>query len=253
MMRPLSFIGIFFIVSLLTIACDTAKKDWEKAQAEDTIAIYEEYLQKHPEDENANKAHNRLEYLYRPIDWQKAQEANTISAYEDYLKNHPKGEYANKAQGELNELYLPIEFKKAKTSKTIEAYLSFLRKYPKSDEAKEILPLLKPLLYKDACAKNTIRVYENFLKFYPKGLDARRIKAKLKPLEQERNFRRLAEEEQSLPVVEKKRQSMDEYLSAIKPRADFANTLQMYLDNGDITQSQYDELVRRNRKNATPY
>lgn len=105
---------IFFVV----FSCTTTKKDWEGAQQVDTISSYQQFLEKHSENEHPNEAKNRIKIKK----WQEVKTIDTIEAYTQYLNQHPSGSYSAKAKKRIEEL----KWEKATRENTIAAYEKFL-------------------------------------------------------------------------------------------------------------------------------
>lgn len=74
----------------MVICCSWEKRDWEKAESENTIESYEEFINSYPQGEFTKKAHRNLEELY----FKKAKSENTLQALKDFLKRYPEGRFA---------------------------------------------------------------------------------------------------------------------------------------------------------------
>ena len=112
------FIFLAMLLFFLLISCSTAKKDWDAAQQLDTISSYQQFIEKHPESEHANKA----QYRIKAIKWQEVKTIDTIEAYTEYLSHNPSGSYSTEAKKRIEEL----EWKKVTTENTIAAYEKYL-------------------------------------------------------------------------------------------------------------------------------
>lgn len=80
------------------------KKDWQNAFNTNTISSYQNYLNKHPSGNNANKAQQNINSLVENRDWQNALNANSKVSYQNYLNRHPSGPNAYIAQQKINNL-----------------------------------------------------------------------------------------------------------------------------------------------------
>jgi len=93
---------VLLIVTLtFMVGCDTTKKDWETAKAENTIQAFEDFLKQHPKGQFADSAQSRIEAIY----FEQAQTTNTIQAYEEFLKQYPEGKFVDEARSMLEEIY----------------------------------------------------------------------------------------------------------------------------------------------------
>ncbi len=111
---------VAFIVTLAS--CSFEKRDWEKAESENTIQAYETFLEKYPKSTFADTARLKIEEL----EFNEAESKNTIEAYEAFLKKYPAGEHASKARILTEVLY----FKKAESENTLKTFEDFLQRFP---------------------------------------------------------------------------------------------------------------------------
>src|SRR3990172_6924085 len=86
------------IVLVSLIGC--VSMAWKDALTANSIAIYEDFLQRYPKSEFTNKAHQKLEALY----FDKANATGTIDAYEDFLRKNPNSNFAADASMNLEVL-----------------------------------------------------------------------------------------------------------------------------------------------------
>jgi len=95
---------IFLIVSIFLLGCDSTKNDWEKAQQNNTVESYTEFLFKHPNSEfseNARKQMGKIELelkkMVLPIDL-----IIVIGFYNEYY--HSLGSYYYKLSSNVKKL-----------------------------------------------------------------------------------------------------------------------------------------------------
>ena len=73
------------------------KEDYEKAESENTIEAYEEYLRNYPAGRHISKARERIQPLVSirersaKDDWARATECNTIRGYSGYINRYKAG------------------------------------------------------------------------------------------------------------------------------------------------------------------
>jgi hypothetical protein len=83
---------------------------WEKAQAENTIGAYFNYLNATIEKKYWDEAKKRINELknnsqaQEQVDWDRAQKEDSIDAYKNYIRKYPLGNYYAKAMFRLNKL-----------------------------------------------------------------------------------------------------------------------------------------------------
>ncbi len=115
------FISLFLII-FISLSCSVEKKDWEKADSENTIFAYERFLEKHTDGALAEKAREWIENFY----FNEAATADSIQAYEKFLKSYSQGSHAYKARLRIEEL----RFEEAEYENTIPAYEYYLENFP---------------------------------------------------------------------------------------------------------------------------
>ena len=130
LLLPLLFYGVL-------TACGSANtnKDSTNARAENTVAAYESYIDKHPGDEHAAWARKRLGTLVDDSAWQTAQRANSVDSYLQYLAVEPYGTYAKAAREEIEVLDRANAWRNAQSSRSRMALQAFLQRYPQGPEA----------------------------------------------------------------------------------------------------------------------
>lgn len=73
-------------------SCDTTQKDWENATIENSLNGYEEFLDKHPQNEFTNTALERIAYFKL-----KSTESDlSINRIQEFLVNYPNSKYTEK-------------------------------------------------------------------------------------------------------------------------------------------------------------
>jgi hypothetical protein len=95
---------VIFGILLALIGCATAGSDWQQANRQDTVGAYEQFLQKHPNAEQANQARLRLKQLQSEAAWKGAESANTVAAYNAFLAQYPNSTHAVDATQRRNSL-----------------------------------------------------------------------------------------------------------------------------------------------------
>lgn len=131
----------------LVAACSNPEADWQKAEAENTEAAYQAFLQDHPEGEWAQKAQSQLDAIKDARDWENAQTSDAIEAYNNYLLAHPTGAHMGEARQRISELETETAWAAAQTAGTKEALEDFLLRYadaPQAEQARAQLAALNP-------------------------------------------------------------------------------------------------------------
>jgi len=129
------WISLVIVAAPALFACNSARDDWNKAAAANTIAGYKEFLSKHPSAEHSVEAGNRIYSLQDDKAWQQAQRANLPDAYRDYLDKQPAGAHTKAAQEALARQERVADWKSAEKTGTVAALQDFLRRHPVGSEA----------------------------------------------------------------------------------------------------------------------
>jgi outer membrane protein assembly factor BamD (BamD/ComL family) len=134
------------IVSAVLAACSSTESDWNKAQAANTEAAYQDFLKQHPDGAHAQEAHSRIQKIEDDQAWSDAQKSNTLEAYQQYLQKEPNGAHTQDAQTQITSLERAAAWKNAQAANTQSALQDFLQKYstgPEADQARAQLQKLQ--------------------------------------------------------------------------------------------------------------
>lgn len=122
-------------ISLLMTACNSAESDWDGAKIANTLAAYQTFVQKYPNDKHADDARGRILALQDDKDWKTAQNTNTVDSFQEYLKKESGGTHVLEAQARLTSLHRADTWKAADSEGSVAALQAFLQKYPQGPEA----------------------------------------------------------------------------------------------------------------------
>ena len=140
-----SFLVLCVITAGALAACSNPSADWQKANQQNTVAAYQQFIQQHPNDARVAQARNRINGLKDDQAWAAAQSANTLDAYQQYLTQEPSGMHAADAQDKINALQADAAWSSAQSTNTAAGYQDFLQKYPNSPHASDAQDALKKL------------------------------------------------------------------------------------------------------------
>lgn len=122
--------GLLVAMMLGVAGCDREPAAWQQAQAADTVAAYESYLQEHADGPHAVQANTRLTELHEQQAWQEAEKQGTIAAIETFLKNHPEAAHAGPAQAALERLRDARDWAAAQQADSLADYQRYLTMHP---------------------------------------------------------------------------------------------------------------------------
>jgi hypothetical protein len=90
------------LLSLAMLAgCDRPETAWQEAQEADTIAAYQDFLDRHPDAPQAADAERRITEIRRAQRWQETAQADAAEAYEQFLAEFPDAPEAEQARERL--------------------------------------------------------------------------------------------------------------------------------------------------------
>jgi outer membrane protein assembly factor BamD (BamD/ComL family) len=125
----------FLSCAVLLVACGSAKYEWSQATNLNTIAAYQGFLAKYPNDGHAADANNRIAELKDAQAWNAAQAAASVEGYQQYLTAEPNGTHAQSARDEIEARERATAWRSAQTNETAQSLQDFLQKYPTGMEA----------------------------------------------------------------------------------------------------------------------
>ncbi len=135
----------FLCCALLLAACGSAKYEWSQASHLDTIAAYQAFASKYPNDVHVADANSRIAELKDVQAWNAAQIASSVEGYQQYLTVEPSGAHAQAAHEEIETRERVAAWRVAQTNATAQSLQDFLQKYPTGAEADAARDKLKSL------------------------------------------------------------------------------------------------------------
>ncbi len=140
---------------MILVACGCGSNAWKTAERTNTIAGYEQFLEHHPNAEQAPLARQRVENLR----WDAAQDSNSVSTYEDFMQRYPNSKLAATAM----ERIASLRWKVAQDDNTVAGYEQFLAKCPEGQHGSAARHALLSLRWAEVRARNTQEAYRSFL------------------------------------------------------------------------------------------
>lgn len=134
--------GLFCCITLLT-ACGSAKYEWSEAVTLNTIAAYQTFLSKYPNDAHAADAKSRIAQLHDDQAWSTAQADSSVEGYQKYLAAEPNGAHAQAAREEMASRERADAWQHAQANETAASLEAFLQQYPTGREADRARDQLK--------------------------------------------------------------------------------------------------------------
>lgn len=131
--------------AVLLAACSSAESDWNQANTTGTVAAYQDFISKHPDDPNAAQARQHIQTLQDAQAWAAAQQANTVEGYQGYLTAQPSGAHGQEAHDKMMAMQRAAAWQTAQAAGTEAALQGFLQTYsqgPEADQARAMLATL---------------------------------------------------------------------------------------------------------------
>ncbi len=110
-------------------------RDWAAAEAENSIAAYENYLALYPAGKQVREAREKLLELNDEAAWAIAKEKDTVAAYESYLEKFAKGRHDIEARSRIKTIQEENEWEEAQRVNEVWGYQSYLEKFPQGKYA----------------------------------------------------------------------------------------------------------------------
>lgn len=143
--RRLSFLPWLLGSAVLLVACDSAKYEWSQANSLNTIAAYQAFVSKYPNDAHAADAMRRIADLQDLQAWSTAQAASTVQGYQQYISAEPNGAHSQAARDEIASRERSAAWHSVEANETAQSLQEFLQKYPTGTEADRARDKLKML------------------------------------------------------------------------------------------------------------
>ncbi|MEQ8861491.1 MAG: SPOR domain-containing protein [Pseudomonadales bacterium] len=116
--------------ALALSGCDRQEAAWQEAQATDTAAAYQAYLEEHGDSPQAVEAEQRIRALQRTKLWEEARQADTADAYRRFLEQFPDADRAEQARERLSEIERQTAWERLRGSSDIAALRAFVETQP---------------------------------------------------------------------------------------------------------------------------
>lgn len=150
-----------FLCFLVFISCSSVKEDWQKAESENSVQAYQEFVVKHPNNTLAAEAKQKI----MELSFAEAEAKETPQALNKFIIRFRKGPLVEKARRKLEDHYYQV----AENKNTIVAYEKFVKRFPKSEHSEQAKAKMEAMYFEQAERVNTYASYRTFLDKYKKG------------------------------------------------------------------------------------
>jgi outer membrane protein assembly factor BamD (BamD/ComL family) len=135
MARRIALLAALLCSAALLAACGSAKHEWSQADSSNTIAAYQTFLSKYPNDVHAPDAKSRIAQMQDEQAWSTAQAASTLQGYQQYLTAKPSVAHAQAAREEITSRERSAAWQILQANETVQSLQNFLQQYPTGPEA----------------------------------------------------------------------------------------------------------------------
>jgi len=134
-LRKAWLVSAAVLAAAALLGCDSIQDDWNKANAQNTLAAYQDFLNQHPNTDLAVQAQSRMHALQDYQAWAQAQKANTAESFRQYLSGQPNGLHAAESRERILGFERADAWRAAEADGKAPALQAFLQKYPQGAEA----------------------------------------------------------------------------------------------------------------------
>jgi len=190
--RPDLVLLLAVIVTILLVQCQTSsdrneKSEWEKAQTENTLQAYDEYLNKFPDGEFVTDAKTTIAKIlvedaktgnpiesfdayvqrfpegknrsvFEPIIYKYVIKQDSIEFFEEYVKRFPDGKYLADFESTV--------YNSINNGKSTLSFSDFVRSFPES----KYITSMDSLLYDSATTYKKIELYDEYVNTFRTGI-----------------------------------------------------------------------------------
>ncbi|MBN1559113.1 tetratricopeptide repeat protein [candidate division KSB1 bacterium] len=147
------------VLLIITMTCTTPEQKFQKAQEENTIKAYQEFVDKYPNSKFADIAGKKIASLA----FEKAISSNTEQAFIEFIDKYPESELVVDAKKNVER----IAFEQAAGKATEQACRDFIEKYPDSELVPDARKKMEKISFDEASRNNTKQAYKEFIAKYP--------------------------------------------------------------------------------------
>ncbi|HUO84083.1 MAG TPA: HEAT repeat domain-containing protein [Thermoanaerobaculia bacterium] len=126
----------------LVVGCGSPEKDWQEASAADSLAAYQQFVERHPESPRAAEAQARIRELHKAADIESAFGTGTIEALERIVERYPDDPERPKAQAKLAELH----FARVEEAGSLAGWSAFVARFPAGPPAEKARQRIEAIL-----------------------------------------------------------------------------------------------------------
>jgi len=156
------------------LSCDGGKKEFEQANAVNTIESMEQFIANNPDSKYTEQANVILDSLR----FSQASEKDSISTYQEFIDTYPESRFIKKAMYMIDSL----QYAEADAKNNITSYSEYIRNHPDSKFVPEAKENIEKLVFITVKANDLIQGYKQFMEDYPESAYAEEAKRRISVL-----------------------------------------------------------------------
>ena len=163
-MRKLPFL-LLCVITILISSCSNPEKDFQSAKEKNTIAAFQEFINKHPKSEFTATAKENVHFLA----FEEAKQSGSMQKWQEYLKSYPQSTYCDSVLMIVDSL----QFYKFSYKSNVDSLKAFQQRFTQSNYNSLIEFYVDSLEieseWETASEKNTITAYNEFVTNHPES------------------------------------------------------------------------------------
>lgn len=134
-----------FVAGSLLAACANPEKDWELAARDDSPETYLEFLAKHPDSEQADRARTRIQELKVIRTWERAEFKDSEDVYADFIEKYPDSEFVPEGRLRIAAIQRDRDWEIVEEARSTEALSGFIATWPDAPQRPEAEAMLEEI------------------------------------------------------------------------------------------------------------
>ena len=147
---------------------------YKHARTKDTVAAYQDVIDRFPRTEGARLAQEQIGRLESIAAYKRARTRDTVAAYRDVINRFPDTEGARLAQEQIGKLDSIAAYRRARTKNTVPAYKGVVNRFPGTEGARLAQGQIDSIaVYRSARTRDTVAAYQDVTNRFPDTEGAR--------------------------------------------------------------------------------
>ena len=162
---------ILILLIFCFLSCNTGKKAYYAAKEQQSIDLYESFIEKYPKSKLLDSAKAELWYLYEERDWNIAKETHQIDTYNRFIEQYPESKHITEAKKNIYSIKEENLWNKAMKINAVDSYEYFIESFPESkyvaEAKKRIHSIKEQKAWQSALSDKNLFSYRKFISDFP--------------------------------------------------------------------------------------